>query len=66
MSKGDAGKGDRPRPYNRKLYDENYERIFGKEGGKKPKNRDECIFRDKCKSYCGPNCLISQVLEATK
>ncbi len=25
-----AGKGDSPRPVNKKLYDENYERIFGK------------------------------------
>ena len=25
----DAGKGDVPRPVNKKLYDRNYERIFG-------------------------------------
>ncbi len=31
MSKSDAGKGDRPRPVDKKRYDENYERIFGKE-----------------------------------
>ena len=24
------GKGDKPRPVNKKVYDENYERIFGK------------------------------------
>ena len=24
-----AGKGDSPRPVNKKLYDQNYERIFG-------------------------------------
>ena len=24
------GKGSRPRPCNKKIYDENYERIFGK------------------------------------
>jgi hypothetical protein len=27
---GEAGKGDRPRPVNKKQYDKNYERIFGK------------------------------------
>ncbi len=26
-----AGKGDSPRPYNKKRYDKNYERIFKKE-----------------------------------
>ena len=28
MTHGEAGKGDRPRPCNRKRYEENYERIF--------------------------------------
>lgn len=27
---GGAGKGDKPRPLDKKRYDENYERIFGK------------------------------------
>lgn len=30
MSKSEAGKGDSPRPCNRKKWDENYDRIFGK------------------------------------
>jgi len=29
MSKSDAGKGDTPRPVNKKKYDEGYIRIFG-------------------------------------
>jgi len=29
-----AGKGDRPRPVNKKRYDENYEKIFGKKDEK--------------------------------
>lgn len=28
------GKGDKSRPVNKKVYDENYERIFGKKEGK--------------------------------
>jgi len=27
-----AGKGDAPRPVNKKRWDDNYERIFGKKG----------------------------------
>ena len=59
-------KGSWYRPVDQKKYSENYDRIFGKEGGKKPETRDECIFLDNCKSSCGPNCLIGQVIEATK
>ena len=28
MSKSDAGKGDKPRPINKKIYDENFDKIF--------------------------------------
>lgn len=31
MTHGEAGKGDGTRPFNRKRYGENYERIFGEE-----------------------------------
>lgn len=30
MTRGEAGKGDRPRPCNRKKWAEGYERAFGK------------------------------------
>ena len=61
MSKSDAGKGDRPRPCNKKLYDENYDRIFGKP--KKKRNiRDGCAFGETCHYTCG-DCLIGEVIE---
>lgn len=36
------GKGDRPRPVDKKKYDRNYERIFGKKkkNGRKSKTTD--------------------------
>ena len=33
MANGEAGKGDGYRPVNKKRYDKNYERIFGKKDG---------------------------------
>ena len=31
-----AGKGSRPRPVNKKKFDENWDRIFGKKNQEKP------------------------------
>lgn len=39
MSNKDSGKGDKPRPVNKKKYEENYERIFAK------KQAYDSIFR---------------------
>ena len=36
MSQWHGGKGSRPRPINKKKFDENWERIFGKKEEKKP------------------------------
>lgn len=58
-------KGSWYRPVDQKRYAENYERIFGKPD-KKPENRDECIFGKTCVGACEADCLIGQVIEATK
>lgn len=36
-----AGKGDSPRPVNKKRYDENFERIFGKRPNKNVKSDEK-------------------------
>jgi hypothetical protein len=36
---GHAGKGDSYRPVDQKKWDENWERIFGKKKGKKPRGQ---------------------------
>ena len=35
-----AGKGDKPRPVDKKKYDENFDRIFNKKQPKKQKKED--------------------------
>lgn len=35
-----AGKGDKPRPVDKKRYDENFERIFSKKTSKKQKKEN--------------------------
>lgn len=35
-----AGKGDKPRPVDKKKYDENFDRIFSKKSYKKQKKED--------------------------
>ncbi len=48
-----AGKGDKPRPVNKKKFDENYEGIFGpkkKRGKKKPKNKSKKASKKKRES----------------
>ncbi len=57
-------KGSWYRPVNKKKYDENYEKIFGKPK-KKRKIRDECAFEETCHSACD-DCLIGEVIEVTK
>ncbi len=47
------GKGSLQRPYDRKLYAANYERIFGN----KPATNRECQLGDKCVDDC-TNCSI--------
>lgn len=41
---GGAGKGDSPRPIDKKKFDENYDQIFRKEKG-----QDSCSVKCKCK-----------------
>ena len=66
MSKRDAGKGDRPRPFDKKRYDENYEKIFGPPKKKQPDYHDECVFGKTCLLVCTKECLIGQIIEVTK
>ena len=65
MSNG-AGKGSRYRPVDQKKYAENYERIFGKPEKKKPSSRDECCFKFTCCDGKCDECLIGELIEATK
>ena len=39
-----AGKGDKPRPVDKKRYDHNYDRIFKKIKGVPRKKKDPCKF----------------------
>jgi len=43
-----AGKGDKPRPVNKKRFDENYEVIFGpkKRGKKRGKRSPQNFFKE--------------------
>ena len=59
-------KGSWYRPVNKKLYDKNYDRIFGKKKKENPENRDECMFGKTCLLVCTLECLIGQVIEVTK
>jgi len=36
-----AGKGDKPRPVNKKKFDENYDAIFGPKKGRKKKKKSK-------------------------
>ena len=65
MSNG-AGKGSRYRPVDQKKYGENYDRIFGKPKKEKPDHREECVFGKTCLLVCTLECLIGEVIEATK
>ena len=65
MNRGNAGKGSVYRPVNKERYDRNYERIFRKRE-KKSLSRDECVFGKTCRAICDSNCLIGEVIEATK
>jgi 5-methylcytosine-specific restriction endonuclease McrA len=62
---GEAGKGDRYRPVDKKQFDENYERIFMKK--KSPNHKSFRVKADELfmKSFRGTHCEICQTTKGT-